>query len=74
MVEINGNITYNVHDILRKKFESFVTNNVGYQERFEISDIDLGKNTYFLRNLATNSVSLETLQNLQIFYIKEHIL
>ncbi len=68
MVDLNKNITYNVHDILREKFAQSVI-----PEKFEVYKIDLNKNIFTIRNLSTNIQSFESFENLQIFYVKENI-
>ena len=58
---------YKLFDRFRTKF-----NDDQIVQRYILIKIDYDCNTYSLRNVSTDQVTLETRENLYIYYIKEN--
>ena len=57
---------FNIGDHFRTKF-----NDNQIERHYLLTKIDYDRNSYSLRDLATNQVILETRENLSIYYIKK---
>jgi len=70
MADLNPNLKINLHDIFRDKFGDF--RNI---QRYEVVKLRTTQEPplIFLRNLATNITQPHSMEEIQLYYIKENI-
>jgi hypothetical protein len=65
MPDLNPKFKLRLNDIVKDKFNDRIVS------QYEIVHIDTARDLYTLRNLSTNAISKESMENIQIFFIKE---